>query len=348
MVVAVETGSRPCLADAVDNYLRAEMDHHQIPGAELLVLRDGKALKQGSYGYANVELKAPVETDTVFEIGSITKQFTAVAILLLEQENKLSVKDTLGKHLGEIPDAWASVTITHLLTHTSGIKSYTGLDGFELRRHLTQKEFIRSIGTYPLEFEPGSAWKYSNTGYSLLGYIIENVSGKSYWDFMGDRIFGPLGLRATTNRAPGNIIPHRASGYEQTNHVWINRDYDLTDVFSAGAIVSTAPDLSKWLAGLDGNSLLNSQSRNSSWTPFVLKDGTPTRYGFGWFIDTLEGHRIVGHGGATSGFSASIQRFPDDHLDVILLTNTDEQIATRLARAIGMFYLGSPFKPSDQ
>jgi CubicO group peptidase (beta-lactamase class C family) len=224
------------------------------------------------------------------------------------------------------------------LSHASGIKSYTGLTGFELTRHLTQEQFIRAIGERPLEFQPGESWKYCNTAFNLLGFIIENVSHKRYWDFMSERIFRPLEMNATRDRRPSDLIPNRAAGYEQTNHIWINRDYDLTDVFSAGALVSNIGDLTKWNAALDCEAILNASSKEQMWTPAKLNNGKLTKYGFGWFIETVEGHQNIGHGGATSGFSASIQRFPDDQLAVILLSNTDEQIATTLAKHIATFY----------
>jgi len=325
-------------ADRVDDYLKTEMDQHRIPGLALVIIQDGKAIRTAAYGLANLELNVPVKPETVFEIGSVTKQFTAAGILVLAQEGKLSVDDKLSAHLANVPSAWTNVTIRHLLTHTSGIKSYTGLDGFQLTKHLTQSQFIRAIGREPLEFAPGDSWKYSNTGFSLLGYVIENVSGQNYWNFMSERIFQPPGMNATTNRLPGLIIPNRASGYEQTNQVYINRDYDLTEIFSAGAIASTVGDLARWNAALDGETLLNAASKAQMWTPAKLNDGKATKYGFGWFVDTVEGHRNIGHGGSTSGFSATIQRFPDDKLAIIILTNTDEQIATTLAKKIATFY----------
>jgi D-alanyl-D-alanine carboxypeptidase len=327
-------------ADRVDDYIKSEMAQRQIPGVALTIIKNGKRTKTAAYGLANLELRVPVKRETVFEIGSITKQFTAAGILLLAQEGKLSVEDKITMHLENVPYTWTNVTIRHLLTHTSGIKSYTGLDGFQLTKHLTQPQFIKAIGRQPLEFQPGESWKYCNTGFNLLGYIIENVSGKNYWDFMNERIFQPLGMHATTNRLPGLIIPNRASGYEQTNHVLINRDFDLTEVFSAGAIASTVGDLAKWDVALDGETILKAPTKEQMWTVAKLNDGKPTRYGFGWFLDTVEGHSNIGHGGSTSGFSATIQRFPDDKLAIIMLTNTDEQIATTLAKKIATFYFG--------
>jgi len=325
-------------ADQTDDYLREQMQSHRIPGAALLILKDGNPLKSASYGLANLELNVPVKPETVFEIGSISKQFTATCILLLQQDGKLSVEDKIGKYLKDIPDAWTNVTIRHLLSHTSGVKSYTGLSGFELTEHLTQAQFIKKLGAQPLEFQPGDSWKYSNSGFSLLGYIVENVSGKSYWQFLRERILQPLGMSGTTDRNPEIIVTNRASGYEQTNRVHINRDYDLTDVFSAGAIASTIGDLAKWSAALDGETILSSASKAAAWKQQRLNNGKATSYGMGWFIESVENHRTIGHGGSTSGFSASIQRFPDFDLAVIVLTNTDEQIATTLAKKIATFY----------
>ena len=326
-------------ADPVDELIQKEMAGHQIPGLALTIVQNGKPIKTKAYGFANLELGVPVKPETVFEIGSVTKQFTAAAILLLAQDGKINIDDPIGHYLNPIPDSWRDITVRHLMTHTSGIKSYTGLDGFELRRHLTQTQFIAAIGAQPLEFGPGHAWKYCNTGFNLLGFIVENVSGKGYWGFLSERILVPLGMTATTNRLPALIIPNRASGYEQTNHVLINRDYDLTDVFAAGALVSTVGDLAKWNAALDREDLLSAKSKQAMWQPAVLNDGTVIRYGFGWRIETMDGHRNIGHGGSTSGFSATIQRFPDDQLAIIILTNTDEQIATILARKVASLYL---------
>jgi CubicO group peptidase (beta-lactamase class C family) len=197
----------------------------------------------------------------------------------------------------------------------------------------------------PLEFAPGQAYKYCNSGYNLLGFIIENVSGKPYWDFLSERILHPLGMNSTTNRLPSLIIPHRAAGYEQTNHVWINRDYDLTDVFSAGAIITTIDDLAQWNNSLDAGTLLTGATRQQMWTPARLNDGSSLRYGFGFRLEEFEGHKTMGHSGSTSGFSASLQRFPAEQLAVIVLTNTDEQIATQLARNVASYYFAENAKP---
>jgi CubicO group peptidase (beta-lactamase class C family) len=325
-------------ADEADTFLQSEMQKHQIAGLSLMVIKSGRQVKAAGYGVANLELNVPATTNTVYEIGSVTKQFTAAGILLLAQDGKLSLDDKISAHLKDTPASWSNITVRHLLTHTSGITNYTGLDGFELRRHLTQAQFIREIGKYPLAFQPGDKWSYCNSGFSLLGYIIENVSGTNYWEFQRERIFKPLGMEATRDRNPHVVILNRASGYELTNHVSINRDYDLTDIFSAGAIVSTVADMAKWDAALNGDALLTAASKQAMWTPAKLNDGKIKNYGFGWFLDPYKGHKSIGHNGATSGFSAAIQRFPDDALAVIILSNTDEQIASTLAKKVAELY----------
>jgi len=304
-----------------------------------MVVKDGKPIKTECYGVANLEWNEPVSTDTVFEMGSVTKQFTAACILLLAEDGKLALDDKISQRLKSTPPAWSNITIRHLLTHTSGITNYTVIEGFELSKHLTQRQFIEKIGVYPLSFQPGDSWSYCNTGYNLLGFIVENASGKGYWDFLRERILQPLQMTNTSKRLPSVIVPHRAAGYELTNHVHINRDYDLTDLFSAGAIISTITDMAKWDAALDGDKLLKASSLEQWWTPAKLNDGKLKNYGFGWFLDPLDGHKNIGHGGATSGFSTTIQRFPDDKLSILILTNADETgVAINLAKEVAKLY----------
>lgn len=323
-------------ADCVDDLVRAEMQKHHIAGISMMVIQNGQPVRTNCYGVANLDWNVPVTPETVFEIGSVTKQFTAACILILQQEGKLSVEDKISLYLSNTPPAWSNITIRHLLTHTSGITNYTTIDGFELRQHLTQQQFIKLLAVHPLRFQPGDKFAYSNSGYNLLGYIIENVSGQSYWAFLHARILDPLGMTSTTDRAPQVVIPFRASGYEISNHITINRAYDLTDLFSAGAIVSTVTDMAKWNAALDGEKLLTRASKELWWNRAKL-NGTDKYYdyGFGWFLDPLDGHKNIGHNGATSGFSASIQRFPEDNLAIILLCNADEMaISTTIAKEV--------------
>jgi CubicO group peptidase (beta-lactamase class C family) len=310
-------------ADQVDKIVKDEMAKLRIPGVALVVIQNGKRVKTATYGFSNLELKTPVTPDTVFEMGSITKQFTASCIMILQQEGKLSVDDPISKYLKNTPPSWSKITIRNLLTHTSGIKTYTDLDGFALRLHLTQAQFIAKIGALPLDFQPGDEYSYCNTGFNLLGYIIENVSGQNYWDFLGEHILKPQGMNATTSRDPRVIVPNRADGYEQTaDGALINRDYDLTALFSAGSIVSTIGDMAKWDAALNTGKILSAASKQEMWTPMKLNDGSLHHYGFAWGLTPLEGHRRISHTGETSGFNASFARFPDDKLSVIVLCNS--------------------------
>jgi CubicO group peptidase (beta-lactamase class C family) len=327
-------------ADAADEYVRAQMRERHIPGAAIAVIKGGRLVKAEGYGLANVELNVPATKETVFEIGSISKQITAAAIMLLVEEGKINTNDKISKYLPTAPESWKNVTVRHLLTHTSGIKSYTGLSGFELTKRLKRDEFIKAIGMHPLEFEPGERYNYSNSGYNLLGFIIEAASGESYWDFLQKRIFKPLGMNRTANRDPQFIVPNRADGYEWENGKLVGRDYDLTDVFSAGAIVSTVTDLAKWEEALRGETFLKRTSKTQIWTPVVFNNGKPYPYGFGWNVTEFRGHKLFSHGGQTAGFAANISRYVDDNLTVIVLTNLGDQgLGGTIARGIAKIYL---------
>lgn len=332
--------------DEVDDLIKSEMQAHHVPGVECMVLKDGKPVKTFYGGEANLEWNIPVGPDTVFEIGSVSKQFAAASILLLAERGKLSVDDNISKYLTNTPPAWANIKIRNLLSHTSGIHSYDDLDGFEFRQHLTQAQFIRQLARHPLDFQPGESWAYCNAGFNLLGYIVENVSGEDYLTFLQKNIFTPLQMTNTAMRDPIPLLPHRAAGYVYTDGVYQNRDYDITDLFAAGSIVSTVPDLAKWDDALVNNRLLNESSKKLWWTPARLNNGKPVpanssgeTYGFGWFLNTLDGHKNIGHSGITSGFSAANEMYPDDHLTVIILSNTDDgSFANRLAKKIAPLY----------
>ena len=330
-------------ADPVDDYLKGEMAKESVPGVSLAVVKDGKALTVQGYGLANVELSVPVTPETRFEIGSVTKQFTASLIMLLAEEGKLSLDDPIQKHLAGLPASWAAITLRHLLTHTSGITNYNSLSGFEVTRRLSSASFARQISKYPLMFKAGDHWSYGNSAFSLLGYTIEKASGKSYWDFLTERIFRPVGMSNSRSRDATAVIPNRASGYEFEGGKLVNRDSDLTDVFSAGAIVSTVPDLMKWVAALEGDKVMSRGSRDEMWKPVRLNNGSIVAYGLGWRLEDYAGHKQIGHSGSTSGFSASLQRFPDDRLTVILLCNLGKQgIATKLGRGVADHYFEKP------
>jgi len=329
-------------ADEVDNFVRAQLAERHIPGAAIAVIKNGKVIKAKGYGLASVEFKIPATPETVFEIGSVSKQLTAAGILLLWEDGKLKLDEKISSYLPNTPALWEKVTVRNLLTHTSGIKSYSSLSGFELSKRLKREDFIKALSGQPLDFATGTNYVYSNSGYNLLGFIIESVSGKNYWDFMRDRIFKPLGMSKTADRDPQFIIPNRAPGYEWQNMQLIGRDYDLTDLFSAGAIVSTVLDLAKWDAALRNDTLLKKETKAEMWTPLTFSNGKTYPYGFGWRITEIRGHRLIAHSGQTAGFGASVTRLPDDDLTVIALTNLGENgMGTLIAQGVAKIYLPS-------
>lgn len=330
-------------ASSVDDFIAMKMRERHIPGVALAVVRNGKILKRRGYGLASIEHEARVTPATVFEIGSISKQMTAAAILLLVEDGKVNLDKPVSLYLPDTPPAWNDITVRHLLTHTSGLKNYTALTGFELTEKLNRKTFIERLSLQPLDFSTGSRFAYSNSGYNLLGYIIEAVSGKPYWTFMRERIFAPLGMSATQDRNPALVIPHRANGYEwnkQENRCE-GRDYDLTDIFSAGAITATLDDMLKWNAMFDSEKLLKQASIAEMWKPFELTNHELSNYGLGWFIEDKEGHTArVRHNGQTAGFAANITRYKDNRLSIIVLTNLGDQgLGGELAEGVAKLYL---------
>jgi len=309
------------LADTVDDYVKAQMAERHVPGVAVAVIKSGKVVKMKGYGVASLEFNVPVTPQTTFEIGSVSKQMTAAALMLLVEEGKIGLDDPISKYLKNTPDTWKTVTIRHLLTHSSGVKSYTSLDGFELIKRMKVEDFIKQLAPQPLEFAPGEKNIYSNSGFSLLAYVIENVSGKQYMDFMRERIFTPLGMRSCGDRDPQFIIPNRATGYEWRNDRYTGRDWDLTDLKGAGTIVCTIEDMVKWDEALDGGKFLAPESRKAIWTQFTFNNGQLSPYGFGWRISDVRGHKLIGHTGQTAGFAAANYRFVDDRFDVVVLTN---------------------------
>lgn len=328
-------------ADEVDRFVRMVMAERSVPGVGVAVVKNGKVVKKQGYGVASVEFNAPVTPDTVFEIGSISKQMTGAAIMLLVEDGRIKLDEKISAYLPGTPEAWKNVTVRNLLTHTSGIKSYTAIGvGFELSKRLKRDDFIKALASYPLDFETGARYSYSNSGYNLLGFIIEAASGKSYWDFMQARIFQKLGMTHTFDRDPKYVIKNRATGYELENGQLIGRDYELTDIFSAGAVVSTVEDLIKWDAAWRSDTLLKKESKAEAWKAFVLTGGKPNLYGFGWNVADFRGHRLIAHSGSTAGFNAQFSRFIDDDLSVIVLTNLgDAGYAGAIARGIAKIYI---------
>jgi CubicO group peptidase (beta-lactamase class C family) len=339
LLVLLTFGSagQAALADNIDTYIQTYMKRRQVPGVSIAIVQDGRLSRAKGYGLANVELAAPATANTVYQLASVTKQFTATAIMMLVEEGKLSVDDRITKLLPDLPTAWEPVTVRHLLNHTSGIKSYTSTKDFDkvARKDFGQRELLDLVAHESLEFTPGEKWNYSNTGYFLLGMLIEKISGKPFGAFLDERIFKPLGMAHTRVNNLRAIVRNRAQGYTVDGPNLRNGEYvSPTQPFAAGALLSTVTDLVKWDAALNSDRLLKRPTLEQMWKATALTGGTSAPYGFGWQIETVNGHRCIAHGGGIDGFSTFIARYVDDGLTVVVLTNSDHGDAGRLAQGI--------------
>jgi CubicO group peptidase (beta-lactamase class C family) len=336
-------------SDRADRYVETQMKNLHIPGASLAVLRGGQIIKSKGYGFADLQAKSAAAPETIYEIGSMTKQFTAVAVMMLVEEGKLSLDGKITAYFPDAPAWWRQITVRHLLTHTSGIQNHVAVPDYMdiFRLSITGKEYPARAGLLgefyklPAEFAPGETWAYDNTGYYLLGVIIEKASGKNYWQFLDERIFRPLGMTSTRNSDARAVVANRAAGYGWNGDRWENRPVLAPFVgFSAGSLLSTVEDLAKWDAALYSEKLLKKSSLEQMWKPALTNDRRPAAadYGFGWFIEKYRNRRDVLHGGGTPGFSSAMHRFVDDRLTVIFLTNHADAILEQIPLEIAGMY----------
>ncbi len=294
------------------------------PGAAVIVVRDGETLLRAGYGMANLELGVAIEPDMVFRIGSVTKQFTAVALLMLVQEGKVKLDSPLTDYLPDYPTGGRTITLHHLLTHTSGIRSYTRMENFldDIEEELSVAEMIDRFKDEPYEFAPGESYAYSNSAYFLLGAVIEKVSGLSYEQFVEERIFAALGMEHSFYGDHAEIIPRRVAGYAGKPSDYRNaRYFSMSQPYSAGALLSTVDDLAKWDAALYGDRLVAAERLEQAWTAAELNDGRSIHYGYGWSIGEYQGYKILRHGGAIFGFAAHVVRIPEAKIFVAVLSN---------------------------
>ena len=335
--------SKEDFGTAIDQYVAEQMAEQHLPGLSLAVVRDGEVILRRGYGLASLEMNVPVTPETVFQIGSLTKQFTAVAVLMLAERGKIGLDESVSRYVPGLPAAWGGVSVRHLLNHTSGIKSFTGLPDFIDRLAplpTTREGIVSLIADEPLEFSPGESYAYNNTGYYLLGHVIEQTSGRSYAAFLQERIFNPLAMTDTRVNVVEDIIPNRACGYGWAEDRWCNAPHVSMDwVYSAGALIATAPDLAKWDMALGREDLLPHSAWENAWTPTRLNDGTAAEYGFGWIVSERNGHRSLSHGGGIPGFASFMERFPDDDLSVVVLTNLLPSSTAEIARAVAGHYV---------
>lgn len=299
----------------------------QFMGATL-VARENDVLLDKGYGFANLEWNIPNSPTTKFRLGSITKQFTAAAILLLEERGKLSVDDPVKKYMPDAPATWDKITIFHLLTHTSGIPNFTGFPDYAKLQGLsaTPEELVARFRDKPLDFQPGEKWSYSNSGYVLLGYLIEKISGESYAHFVQENIFQPLGMVNSGYDSNSAITQNRASGYTHDQNGIVNAGYiNMTIPLSAGGLYSTTEDLLRWEQGLFGGKLLSPASLKRMTTPFKGD------YGFGLVIRSVNGHEEIRHAGGIEGFNTMLAYYPEDKLTVIVLANMNGSAPQEIA-----------------
>jgi len=335
--IALVAGNKVASADDVDGkvdaFVKSELQRQRIPGVAVGVYRDGKLTKAQGYGLANVEWDAAVTPDTIFQSGSVGKQFTATAVMMLVEEGKVGLDDPIKKYFPDAPETWNDIKVHNLLSHTSGLSEYetgarTKMGGpFYMRMDYTEDELYKRIKEMPMDFKTGEDWAYRNTNYVLLGILIHKVTGKFYGDFLQERVFGPLGMSRTRIISEEDIIPRRSSGYrlvkgQLKNQEWVSPSLNST---ADGALYFTVEDLQKWDAALYTEKLLKKASLDRMWTVEKLSDGKPNKanYGFAWEINNVNGHRVIEHGGAWQGFTTYIARYVDDRLTVVALTNLD-------------------------
>lgn len=321
----------------LDGRIRADMETYNIPGVVIGVASRGRLVYWKGYGMANVELRVPATDSTVFEIGSISKEFVSAAVMLLVEEGRLGLDEPIHNYLANLPSEWLGVTVRQLLTHTSGIPDYEEIQTYEAYRfRFTPEEIIRVAHSRPMDFEPGTGYYYSNTGYFLLSLMVERIEGLPLGQLLQARIFEPLEMTQTRMADPEDIIPHRAAGYyvDGTGKL-VNRDATQTSsTLGAGGIVSTVHDMVKWDEALYGTELLSADSKEVMWTPVTLPSGRNTNYGFGWRTGEYEGRWTVGHNGMVAGFVASFLRVPEEEVAVIVFANRYRASSSRLRDAV--------------
>ncbi|MFZ0064495.1 MAG: serine hydrolase [Pyrinomonadaceae bacterium] len=324
----------------VEEYMNAAMRINRFSGAVLLA-RDGQPIESRGYGMANIELGVPNSPETVFRLGSVTKQFTAMAVVMLQERGKLSVNDPICKYLTDCPPAWQPITIKNLLTHTAGIPNYTEFPDFVKTAAVdtTPAELTSRFRDKPLQFALGEKYAYSNSGYYLLGTIIERASGKAYADFLQENIFAPLGMKDTGYDNPVRIINHRAAGYARTNDGFINAaPISMSTAYAAGALYSTVGDLLLWDQALYTEKLVSRKSLNEAFTPFK------SNYGYGWSIGKRFDRQVIAHGGGIFGFSSYIARYPADRVTVIVLSNVEGAPSGEIANSLAAIVFGAPYE----
>jgi CubicO group peptidase (beta-lactamase class C family) len=307
---------------------------HGIPGLSIAIARNGVLLHAAGYGLANLENRVPATAETVYQSASVGKQFTAALVLSLAEAGVLRIDDPIAPYFGDAPDTWRGIAIRHLLTHTSGIGD-AGYSRLNRRLDYSDAELVAAIASAPLQSEPGGQWSYSNSGYILLGILIERLTSRFYGDLLEERIFGLLDMRTARVITEQEIVPNRASGYLLENGVVRNQEYvsPTLNRTADGSLLLTVLDLAKWDRALDRGTALLPASRAQMWTPVKLNDGSEYPYGFGWSVKTTPRGRVARHDGDWQGFSTHFARNLDDGLSVAVLANLADAPVSELAKS---------------
>lgn len=332
------------ITSELDALMGKQFKEHE-PGAVALVVKNGTPIYRKAFGMADLEHTIQMAPEHVFGIGSMTKQFTAVAILMLVEQGSISLEDSITKFITDYPAKGHTITIHHLLTHTSGVKSYTELEKWRKiwRNDLTTQEMMDVFKNEPMDFAPGEAWHYSNSGYFLLGVIIEKVAEMSYGEFVEKKIFEPLDMKNTYYGSRSRIIPNRAMGY-QWGREYRNAEYlSHTQPFSAGAIMSTVDDLWKWQVAIKNNILVKSETIAKAFTNYPLNDGKPTYYGYGWMLDEVNGSLTREHSGGIFGYSSNAIHLPKEDVYVVVLSNCNCNSPVEVSIRMAAVAIGKPF-----
>ena len=320
----------------VDSILQNKFQPDE-PGGVFLVAKNGQPVYRKAFGKANIELNVDMKPEDVFEIGSMTKQFTAVAILMLKEEGKLKLNDDITRFIPDYPTHGYQITIHQLLTHTSGIKDYTHMKsiGSIAQKGLTPKELVDFFRNEPMDFAPGEKFQYDNSGYVLLGYIIERVSGMSYKDFIEKKIFQKIGMNHSCYASDREIIKNRAYGYQRHGGKLYNKRHIRFNItYSAGSLMSTVDDLLKWQEALNHNLLVSRKTIELAFTNYTLNNGEKINYGYGWHLKTINGLSSREHGGSIFGFKSMAVYIPEKDIYVVGLTNCDCNSPTQVTRDI--------------
>jgi len=293
-----------------------------MPGVSVLVAQNGDIVYQKGFGYADIEKKIPVTPDTKFKIGSVSKQFTAVAILKLQEEGKIKIDDKLSKYIPDFPRG-NEVTIYQLLTHTSGIHDYSVQPGLDVTKPVTPQALLDVIKKLPYDFNPGERYLYNNSGYSILGYIVAQLSGKTLSEYLNDTFFKPLGMKNSGIYETNIVLNNEAQGYSMNGEKVKKADFqEMSWASGVGSIYSTTKDLYKWNEAIFNGKVLSKATLKTAFAQAVLKSGAKVDYGFGWFLITNRGLKFIQHSGGVSGFSAYLERQPENNLTVCVLLNS--------------------------